>query len=1327
MNIRKYFTVFLAIVLMITQIPVTYVYAGEMESPNMTVENTDTKEPETIGLETEHALNQKEQSETIDSEDIDNKKIENENIAIIKTESEKTDSSHQETMKEPSKDLDEMSFIKSDDEKIEDDSLPNSKHISKAAAGTDTWELTWSETSNSIGDTINYQMTINFGRDPSNTNNRDKIYQILVRSDYFSNKGNIAIESPQVTLKDGTLAPVFHIVDKNKTVTVGGISYYVYEAQYNMDLDDPDTGSTQVIVTSNISLNLSIKKEEVVEVIKKPVVIQDEEEVLIESGEIKDEAAEVEILKTTRRIYRKQADGTYKEVAKNVASAFHVEKDDIIEYQIKVKNVSNKELKDLKVYEDPGAGLEFFQTNIPFTDGSVITDVNKDWSLSASPLGAYEYGPELTIAPGGVEQLKFYMKVKDNGSSNEDLKNHAIVTSEKEHIKEDTWSSVITGEDYYDLQLIAGFTGLNGETRRELKAQKPEENPLSVLSNDELMLSITIMNRGVNAVKNIKTVLYLPEFLTSQSYASMKPYAGVAPAEAQWKKLTLYELTGSVDSQLGGVLNPGDTITIQVPIKVGDLSSLDDIHGLYGAAEIYYFEDSLDASKNTKDATIEDRDSTPDQDPYNDLTKGSGYREISSGKKELDNHWSGNVKNNPEQDEDDFDFFFAQKEEDPDSTDNKIHKVRESKKEAERFLAELSDKSHVDAPGITFPDDLVAMNDEGKISGFNDYILYSITVNKDSRMDINGDIVITDILPEGLNMLSGTVGGTKRYAISFQSSAAGAQKVYDDQMTGLLTIDEGDQKFTLVIPESSITGNGVFHQSKEFELRFLVSVNAKKAQQGQVYKNSVHMQYNSETISTSEETSAQWGVVNSSSGINKLVYNEESGKWLDTNELNILAPDQKQIKYRLVYTSAGFVQLGNKITDYLEKSDKIQGINVDIKGYNGVLNESGEIEQLIPLSKDKNVFTYEIDPDYSKVIFSQNEDIYAYQVYYLDITIDYSDIIPGEIIENSIGNNTVHSLKPLSLEMEKTDQEGNLLLGSEFELYYANNLWEINDKKPVKDLEQKNIIVKPGTSQSKIIFIPEDYSQEQEWYLLLKEVKTPVGYEKNQDKTFRLKVLKDGKGNLSWSFEGTIEEGKLEDSKLTIINEKLEKVPFEFKKVDESGNPLSGATFQLVSPDGTLLQATSDVSGKVVFEDLLPGTYTLSEGKAPEGYKKIDITWSVIIVENEDVKIIENHTGKEIKDLVVVNEKIKEPSTGDPKDPVVPKGDEEKKPPVVPGKDPKTKPLGRTSTPPTGTRKTTAVKTSDESSMMKILLLLGISGVVLGVCYKGLRRKKSIR
>lgn len=82
---------------------------------------------------------------------------------------------------------------------------------------------------------------------------------------------------------------------------------------------------------------------------------------------------------------------------------------------------------------------------------------------------------------------------------------------------------------------------------------------------------------------------------------------------------------------------------------------------------------------------------------------------------------------------------------------------------------------------------------------------------------------------------------------------------------------------------------------------------------------------------------------------------------------------------------------------------------------------------------------------------------------------------------------------------------------------------------------------------------------------------------------------------------------------------------FSIKKFDETdrGKTLRGAIFTLTSKDGKIINRSTDENGEINFTDLSPGSYTLVETKAPQGYAKSDSTWTVVVSSDGNVRITE--------------------------------------------------------------------------------------------------------
>ncbi len=122
---------------------------------------------------------------------------------------------------------------------------------------------------------------------------------------------------------------------------------------------------------------------------------------------------------------------------------------------------------------------------------------------------------------------------------------------------------------------------------------------------------------------------------------------------------------------------------------------------------------------------------------------------------------------------------------------------------------------------------------------------------------------------------------------------------------------------------------------------------------------------------------------------------------------------------------------------------------------------------------------------------------------------------------------------------------------------------------------------------------------------VLKETKAPEGYVLDEKET-----------------DVTISANKT--NSYTITNRKEEpKKPgrIEIIKTDEEGKLLSDAWFSLIDEKGSTLQNAGTVNGRVVFEDVPVGRYTVKEVQAPEGYELSGKAVTVTVESNRTVEL----------------------------------------------------------------------------------------------------------
>lgn len=127
-------------------------------------------------------------------------------------------------------------------------------------------------------------------------------------------------------------------------------------------------------------------------------------------------------------------------------------------------------------------------------------------------------------------------------------------------------------------------------------------------------------------------------------------------------------------------------------------------------------------------------------------------------------------------------------------------------------------------------------------------------------------------------------------------------------------------------------------------------------------------------------------------------------------------------------------------------------------------------------------------------------------------------------------------------------------------------------------------------------------------------------------------VIKEttGKEGYQVSVDTNVTVDSLGNKSVTIVN-KVIQCRIEITKQDGSSQPLAGAEFSLIDSVGMVVKkGTTNDSGKLAFENVVYGDYTLRETKAPEGYNKAaDIT-----INKSDINNAFNGTGVITKTII---------------------------------------------------------------------------------------------
>lgn len=185
-----------------------------------------------------------------------------------------------------------------------------------------------------------------------------------------------------------------------------------------------------------------------------------------------------------------------------------------------------------------------------------------------------------------------------------------------------------------------------------------------------------------------------------------------------------------------------------------------------------------------------------------------------------------------------------------------------------------------------------------------------------------------------------------------------------------------------------------------------------------------------------------------------------------------------------------------------------------------------------------------------------------------------------------------HNYGSFSFVKTASDKNNMPLAGAEFAIYdSAGNFIKSDTSNEKGVVKFEGLVAGNYTMQE---------TKSPEGYLLSEKVWTVTATERTLNDSITVDVvLKDSNGNVITEI---VNDPEIKDTNL------------EFIKVDSQNTEtmLSGAEFTLTSEDGEVTKtATSDENGKIVFEKISEGTYTLSEAKAPEGYLPSEETLTV--------------------------------------------------------------------------------------------------------------------
>lgn len=216
-----------------------------------------------------------------------------------------------------------------------------------------------------------------------------------------------------------------------------------------------------------------------------------------------------------------------------------------------------------------------------------------------------------------------------------------------------------------------------------------------------------------------------------------------------------------------------------------------------------------------------------------------------------------------------------------------------------------------------------------------------------------------------------------------------------------------------------------------------------------------------------------------------------------------------------------------------------------------------------------------------------------------------------------------------TITVRVNEKSGKIIISKEvedFDEMMDLDFFGIQDKSELSDRKFEIKIIGPNNYE-KIIELKHDESKTLEEL----ELGEYTVEEINMDGKFKLVNINTDE------FELTDEDPEV----AVQVRNKINFYQYGIKKVDEDGNPLPGAEFEL-SQDGISQIIESDKDGISLFNMLQPGDYVLKERKAPEGYRLDDR--EIMITINEDGRIYTDpHLDRDSEDsklLVIENIRI---------------------------------------------------------------------------------------
>ena len=349
-----------------------------------------------------------------------------------------------------------------------------------------------------------------------------------------------------------------------------------------------------------------------------------------------------------------------------------------------------------------------------------------------------------------------------------------------------------------------------------------------------------------------------------------------------------------------------------------------------------------------------------------------------------------------------------------------------------------------------------------------------------------------------------------------------------------------------------------------------------------------------------------------------------NGTYYSFNQLtNDKSPNIVNNQKLIAGSNSNVPNVNQNYQEYQKYKISLKDSNNDTKDANCYTGGSSTIPGLLKEIDDSGnvIFNYAepgffVDSDYSiqfgGYIFSEKRNL---RKVYDDYTLEFKrkgDTYTLNGVKNRSGDwvtgagNNFYPLDSVLPSYEESQRSHNYYFGMRYDVTFkiGDYVGPLNYKFTGDDdlwvvLDGKKIVIDLGgihSAAGKTVDL---------WYYIGQAANLTEA-QKQQNHTLTILYMERGAGESNCQMEFTLPSAKIQQVDQTQMTN------ISFYKTDAEGNGLPGAQFSLTN-DSTqaTMPAVSDSEGLVQFQQLVAGTYTLTETQAPKGYVTPTTSWKV--------------------------------------------------------------------------------------------------------------------